>query len=132
MSGLAIIARKLQSDADLIAKVPAQRIYPNKAGQGVAPPFIVLMKVGGSDGVHLNGQDDYPVHRIRVTALATSYAEAEEIGVLVLDALKNTIKSSIGAYRDVDIIFVGDFEDYGDEQALDRSIQDFRVRFRRA
>lgn len=131
MSGLLIVANRLQNNAPLTAVVPVPSIFLNKINQATPPPIILLRRVGGADGLHLNGQNGYPVHRIRVECNASDAVESERIGDLVDAALRNTIKATIDTYTDVDILFANvDLSEYGDEQTLDRRILEYSVRFR--
>lgn len=139
MSGLLIVANRLNSNAALKAKVPESRQFIVVAEQGAALPYLLISQVSGNDGVHLDGQDEYPVERIQVDVVAESYSSddgtgAREIVDLVKAALRNTIKatfSSVGV-KDVDIIHTGmEITDYSDDKESVLIITDFMVRWRR-
>lgn len=133
MSGLTIVSGVLVANAPVTAVTTRGRIYPISAPQNAVAPFIVLNQVGGADGLHLNGQNEYPLHRIMVECNATTGTQAHDLGELVLDALRNTIKARIGRFKDVDVTEAGpEITDYSDDRTMSRRVLQFYVRFRRA
>ena len=139
MSGLLIVANKLNANAALKAKVPVSRQFIVVAQQADVMPYILLSQVSGNDGVHLDGQDEYPVERIQVDVVAAKYKTdagdgAKDITDLVRAALINTIKArmSVVGVKDVDIISTGmELTDYNDDKTAVLVISDYMVRWRK-
>lgn len=139
MSGLLIVANKLNANAALKAKVPVARQFIVVAQQADVMPYILLSQVSGNDGVHLDGQDEYPVERIQVDVVAAHYKTdagdgAKDITDLVRAALINTIKAkmSVVGVKDVDIISTGmELTDYNDDKTAVLVISDYMVRWRK-
>lgn len=135
MSGLMIVANRLNANAALKALVPVARQFMVVSTQGATMPYLVISQVGGTDDVLLGGQGDYPRELIQVDVLASSYTSARAVADLVRAALVNTIKASISALNveDVDITATGrEMSDYNDVPPMVVIAQDFRVRWRRA
>lgn len=131
MSGLFIVANRLQGNAGVIALVPAAKIFLVKAQQATPLPFIVLSQASGHDTLLIGGQGDYPCERISVNCFSTTGHGAVTIGNAVKAALKNTIKASVGSYDDVDIWFADvDFTNYADTDESIFRVIDFMVRWR--
>jgi hypothetical protein len=134
MSGLLIVANRLNANADLKAKVPVARLFMVVAPQATPAPYLLISQVSGSDGVHLDGQDEYPRERIQIDVVATSYTEARAVIDLVKAALRNIIKSTISSVgvKDVDVIHTGmEITDYNDDRTAVILITDFMVRWRK-
>ncbi len=140
MSGLLIVANRLNASAALKAKVPVARQFIVVAQQAAVMPYLLLSQVSGNDGVHLGGQDDYPVERIQVDVVASRYKTDEGDGAkdilnLVRDALSGIIKAKISAVgvKDVDIISTGlEITNYSDDRTAVVVIADFKIRWRKS
>jgi hypothetical protein len=139
MSGLLIVANRLNANAALKAKVPVKKQFIVVAQQGEVAPYLVMSQVSGNDGVHLEGQDEYPVERIQIDVVAAHYKSdtgdgAKDITDLVRAALINTIKAKMSAVgvKDVDIISTGmELTDYNDDKTAVLVISDYMVRWRK-
>jgi hypothetical protein len=139
MSGLLIVANRLNSNAALKAKVPVKDQHIILVPQGKTPPYLVISQVSGNDGVHLDGQDEYPIERIQVDVVSADYKNdngrgAKDITDLVRAALINTIKARISpiGVKDVDIISTGmELTDYNDDRTAVLVISDYMVRWRK-
>lgn len=139
MSGLLIVGYKLNRNAGLKAKVPQSRQFLVVAQQAAEKPYLVMSQISGNDGVHLDGQDEYPQERIQIDVVAETYKNddgtgAKDITDLARAALINTIKETISpvGVKDVDIISTGtELTDYSDDRTSVIVISDYMVRWRR-
>lgn len=133
MSGLMIIANKLNGSAALKAIVPVSKQFMVVAAQGAANPFIVMSHVSGVDEVLLGGQGEYPRERVQIDVIASTYSSALSISKIIHETLINTIKEEIPALsvKDVDITYSGmSLTDYSDDRESVMILSDYHVRWR--
>lgn len=138
-SGAQIIAHLLNRDEALRAVVPVSKQFLDDADQGVKPPYLVISDVGGTDGVHLLGQDQYPRDRIQIDCIDTTSSGARNICGLVNAALIDKIKMTINQpqpsglkVKDVDILEAGRPQSlFADSRQFKIISQDYHVRWRR-
>lgn len=132
MSGVSIVITKLLADADVTAVTTKGGIYPEVVPQNGRIPCVITRLVGGADGLHLSGQNDYFVHRVSVECVASTATAASELGDKAYEALKNTMHESVGGFSEATIVFADtDMFDYSDDRTSFRRVMHFRVRWRR-
>lgn len=142
MSGSRIIAHLLNNNAAVTAIVPVHKQFlddvEQSSGDSVTPPYILISDISGSDGVHLQGQDQYPRERVQVDSVHTGAVDVRNLCKAVNLALIDTIKRTITTpgttgirFKDVDIIEAGRPQSfYDDSRELRVMSQDFFVRWR--
>ena len=77
----------LINTAPLIALVPADRIVWNHFPQGKTRPAIVLYRISGAPGVHMQGSDNLLNVTVQIDVQATGVAEMWAIRDAVMDKL---------------------------------------------
>lgn len=138
MSGSRIIAHLLNRNPAVTAITPVNKQFLDDADQGVEPPYLLIMDVGGNDGVHLQGQDRYPRERVQIDCVHTDSYSVRNMNKIVNDALIDTIKATITTpgttglrVKDVDIIEAGRPHSlYADAREMKIISQDYYVRWR--
>lgn len=139
MSGSRIIAHLLNNSPAVTAVVPVSKQFLDVADQGAEPPYILITDVGGSDGVHLRGQDQYPRERVQIDCVAIGAVDVRDLCRMVNMSLIDTIKRTIITpgmtglrFTDVDIIEASrPLSLYADNREFRILSQDYYVRWRR-
>lgn len=130
MEALPIIRAILLAAADVTAKRTGG-IHMNAAPQGDALPNIVLMNVGGGEGLSHSGPDGALHERVRIWARGKSQKEAGQLGIAIDKALHGYRGTVDGAAVDL-VEKVMTTSDYDDGATVQRAVVDVRVHWRRA
>lgn len=143
MSASEIIAHKLNNNAALTAVVPKEKQFLDFVTQQTPPPYIVVTDIGGNDGLHLSGQDEYPRERVQIDCVTDAEAGASAsrnlcrlVNAALINTIKQTIVMGVGTsairYKDVDIYEAGrPYSVYEDSREVRVISQDYMVRYRR-
>jgi len=133
MSAIQIVTRRLSSDSAVKAIVTSARVFPVAAPQNAQAPYITVNLVSGRDERLLEGPGKYYRHRVTVESIATSAAEALDLGDAALAALEGIVKETVDGFIDVDVYFADvDFTQPNDPRTAFQRVTQFFVQWRRA
>lgn len=130
MEALPIIRAILKAAAGVTAKRTGG-IHVNEATQGDAMPDVVLMAVGGGEGLSQQGADGLLHERVRIWARAKTAKEAGQLGIAIDKALHGYSGTVAGATVQL-VEKVLSTSDYDDKAEVQRAIIDVRIHWRRA
>lgn len=137
MSGLALIVAKLFS-VTAITDLVDEKIFPGTAPQNTPPRYIIVYRAGQTNPQLLGGNADMPKSRISVEVYGVSAADADALGEIVFDALKNVTNETVfdagSPAAPIGTITVmpadSDVDDYDDQKLSYRRTIDFYVDWR--
>jgi hypothetical protein len=130
MESLPLIRTILLAAADVTAKRSGD-LYLNGAPEGAALPNVVLMSVGGGEGMSHDGPDGLLHERVRIWARAATPKAAGELCIAIDKALHGYSGTVSGAaVRLVEKVMTT--SDFDDKATVQRAIIDFRIHWNRA
>ncbi|MHA6644565.1 tail completion protein gp17 [Mesorhizobium sp. A623] len=130
MESLPLIRSILATTAGVTAK-RVGGIHHNAAPAADPLPNVVLMSVGGEEGLSHQGPSGLLQERVRIWARGKTAKEAAELGIAIDIALNGYRGTVNGA--DVQLVEkVMTTSDYQDGATAQRSIVDVRIHWRRA
>lgn len=130
MEALPIILAILSVASSVTAKRTGG-IHVNAAPQGDALPNIVLMAVGGGEGLTQTGPDGLLHERVRIWARGATAREAGELSIAIDQALHGYSGTVSGATVQL-VEKMLTTSDYDDKAIVQRAIVDVRIHWRRA
>jgi hypothetical protein len=102
----------------LLAGVASGRRYWVRAPQWTALPHVVLYRVDGIPGYHLQGRDNVVSSRVQATCTATTYAAARQTADAVIAALDGVTTRTDSPPGNIQAIFIeSDGRDIASEDA---------------
>lgn len=125
MEALVIIRAILLASAAVTA-VRHGGVYTNVAPQDAALPNVVIMAVGGGEGMSHCGPDGLKHERVRIWARGRRAEAALALGIAIDKALNGYVGTIAGARVQL-VSKVMTLSDYDDDVDQHRSILDFRV-----
>lgn len=130
MEALPLVRSILKAAAGVTAKRTGD-VCLNAAPEKEGLPNVVIASVGGGEGMTHAGPDGLLHDRVRIWARARSPKEAKDLGVAIDRALNGYTGTVLGAsVQSVQKVMT--MSDYQDGAAVQRSILDFRIWWRRA
>lgn len=138
MSALTLTISKLFSVAAIVEAVGV-KIFPGAAPQNTDPQYLIVYKSSQDNLQLLSGNADMPKARMTVESYGNSASEADALGELVFESLKNVTNEQVlgpGSPGEVvgTITIVptdSDVDDYDDTKQSYRRMIDFYVDWRR-
>lgn len=125
MEALVIIRAILLASAGVTA-VRHGGIYSNVAPQDAALPNVVIMAVGGGEGLTHGGPDGLKHERVRIWARGRRAEAALALGVAIDKALNGYTGTIAGAHVQL-VAKAMTMSDYDNDLDQHRSILDFRI-----
>lgn len=130
MESLPILKAILAAAAGVTAKRTGG-IHVNAAPQNDPLPNIVMMNVGGGEGLTHSGPAGLLSERVRIWARASTAKQAGELGIAIDRALHGYRGTVSGAVVDL-VEKIMTTSDYDDAATVQRAIVDVRIHWRRA
>ena len=106
------------------------KVYPLRAEQGSAPPYIVYNIVSNTPTNTKDGVSELDVWRVQIDVFGTTYAEC----VSLSDSIRTTLDRYRGTVASVDvdkIVFENENDGFDDEAEYYHRSQDYFIREKR-
>lgn len=133
MSARAIIITKLLSVTDLTAALGGDNIWPSQAVQGALKPYVLVHKPAKENRQLLEGDAGYPRARVSIETVASTASDADRIGDIIFNALKNVTNELVTVgptnFRVTVVPSDFDMDDASNKRDAFRRIIDFYVDF---
>ena len=131
MDGVAAVRSVLVADADMIALVPAARIFAGPAPLGTALPFVMLESISIVDrNIPSPGAQRFVTERVQATWVAQNYPQQKQLQRAVRHAAADKINPTVAGLSGVTIHTDSAGPDFYDQDYSGwRSSQDFRCKY---
>jgi hypothetical protein len=131
MDGVTAVRSVLVADADIIALVPAARIFAGPAPLGTALPFVMLESISILDRNILSpGSQRFVTERVQVTFVAQNYPQQKQLQRAVRHAAADKINPTVAGISGVTIHTDSAGPDFYDQDYAGwRGSQDFRTKY---
>lgn len=124
-----VIVTRLKGYADLTALI-GQRVYPVRAPQGAALPFVTYQRIGGSPVNGSTAESGTSNITIQVDCIAVSYKTVKQIADAVRGALSKWFSGATSPGLNLSLTAERDDYDkpvHADEVGVYRVMQDYSV-----
>ncbi len=107
------------------------RIYPKRAPQGVATPYVVYQRISGVRETAFGADPGIARARIQVAVWSTLYPEARQIADVIRQALQR-FRGTVATVEVLDVFVESDFDQDDEDAKRDAAILDYQVITREA
>ncbi len=115
------------SNAQAVATICSNRIYPRTAAQSAALPYVVYNQISRVPNANKDRSKQVETYRMQVDCYAATYDQATALADAVNDAL-SFYSGTVGTTKVDIIVFENENDVYDQETDVQRKSQDFMIR----